>query len=156
MPTRQRKAVRYERDHTRFRTTSTTIKAWTWAAGSVMILALFGAACAATDPTTRPGPTLPPVTGKVVLSQSGSANVTTPNFTVTDPWTISYAYDCGRGPTTVGFSLTLNNIAGTFADDPLPVLAIGPQGAAAKVEHSPGTYSLQISSTCHWTLRVTT
>lgn len=140
----------------RFRGTSTATQVGTWVAASVVVLlALTRVVFASRGTTTPPAPTLAPATGRVVLSQSGSADVTTPNFTVTDPWTISYTYDCGNGPVSVGFSLTLNNVAGTFAEDPLPVLAVERRDAASKVENSPGTYSMHVSSTCNWKLRVT-
>lgn len=83
-PQRQRQPSAW----TRFRKKSMATQVLAWIAASVVALVVL-AAVAGT--TTKPsGTAAPSPHAPVVLTLSGSAAITTPNFTVANPWIITY------------------------------------------------------------------
>lgn len=112
----------------------------------------------ATDPpTTEPAQieTVPPggavLEAGVLVDLGGVGKAATQPFTTPDHWSLHWSYDCSQA----------GDGGGTFAVTPrgpgnlASVSRSEPTGAGVERYDTPGTFTLEISSPCPWTVKVT-
>ncbi len=102
--------------------------------------------------------TTPPFTPKTLLSISGSGTQSTQKFTTgTNDWDLAYSYDCsgfvgGSG----NFIVDIYNGDGTPSFENQGANELGAGALKVQHYHSGGTFYLQISSECSWTVKALT
>ena len=98
-------------------------------------------------------PSLPTAAPSTLLDISGQGTKSTQKFTASGDWDLAYTYNCANFGSTGNFAVEIT------ADDPttleLPVDELGMSGASVEHYHDPGTFYLQITSECLWTVKVT-
>ncbi|GAA0990233.1 hypothetical protein GCM10009555_075670 [Acrocarpospora macrocephala] len=108
-----------------------------------------------TNPPTTPAAdpaSQPPVTGgDVLMSDNGTGNKTTAQFTADASWQIHYTYDCSTNPIGTGHvSVTIKSGTQTIAN---PISEIGTKTDKTTPQTTPGTFTLEITSIgCTWTI----
>lgn len=113
---------------------------------ALLAATVLAAACGA--PSDHPGE-------NVLLRASGTGTQTTQSFTASGAWSIAWSFDCGTG-SGGSFFVDIYN-----ASDHTPdfknrgVVADGKQAAADTSRFAnPGTFYLQVTTTCAWTIKV--
>jgi len=98
-------------------------------------------------------PTGPP-SEKVLLQASGSGTQTTRSFTASRAWSIAWTFDCGTG-SGGSFFVDVYNAADHTPDfKNRGIVAEGEQAAADTSRFTnPGTFYLQVTTTCAWSIR---
>jgi hypothetical protein len=101
------------------------------------------------------GTTTPAPHESVVLQTSGSGTQTTKEFTVTGPWSIAWSFDCGADSGGSFFLDVFNASDHTpdFKNRGVDVEGEKHDSATSRFAN-PGTFYLEITSTCSWSIRV--
>ncbi|GAA1007309.1 hypothetical protein Aple_017870 [Acrocarpospora pleiomorpha] len=101
----------------------------------------------AADPASQP----PAATGNVLMSDNGTGNKTTAQFTVDASWQIHYTYDCSANPIGTGHvAITIKSGTQTIAN---PISELGTKTDKTTPQTTPGTFTLEITSIgCTWTV----
>ena len=91
----------------------------------------------------------------MLLQTSGTGTQTTGSFTASGPWSIAWSFDCGAD---VGASLFVDifNASDRTPDFENRGVDVESEQHAADTSHftHPGTFYLQVTTTCDWKLRV--
>ena len=89
----------------------------------------------------------------VLMKASGGGTQTTATFTASRPWSIAWAFDCGAG-SGGSFFVDIYNASDRTPDFKNQGIAAEGEQQAADTSHfaSPGTFYLQITTTCSWRL----
>jgi len=91
----------------------------------------------------------------VLLQTSGSGTETTATFTATGAWSIAWSFDCGAGSGGSFFVDVYNASDRTPDFKNRGIVAEGEQHAADTSHFAnPGTFYLQITTRCAWTIKV--
>jgi hypothetical protein len=104
-----------------------------------------------TTPAGDPASQTPAAGGNVLMSDNGTGNKTTAQFTVDTSWQIHYTYDCSTNPIGTGHvSITIKSGAQPIAN---PISEVGTKADKTSPQTTPGTFTLEITSIgCTWTI----
>ncbi|GAA0441252.1 hypothetical protein Acor_72920 [Acrocarpospora corrugata] len=111
-----------------------------------------------TPPESQPtqnSPSPPPATnGQVLLSDNGTTNKTTAQFTVDATWQIHYTYDCSANPIGTGHVSAAIKSGAETIDTPLTEIGTKAD-KTTPLQTRPGTFTLEVTSIlCSWTIEV--
>ena len=93
--------------------------------------------------------------GQVLLAVSGNGAKKTQKFTAAADWDLAYTYDCSNFGTQGNFVVMVygdNNQLSLSNDGPNE---LGDKGNDVTHNHHGGTYYLDVTSECRWTIKVT-
>jgi hypothetical protein len=91
----------------------------------------------------------------VLLETSGSGTLTTTTFTTSRPWSIAWSFKCSAG-SGGSFFVDVYNAADHTPDFKNRGIDAEGEEEAADTSHfaNPGTFYLEVTTTCPWTIKV--
>ena len=104
----------------------------------------------ASEPASSPVPSPSPQT---LLNISGSGTKTTQKFTASGDWDLVWTYNCAAFGDGGNFIVDVKNGDGTDSDNQ-GVNQLGAKGSDTEHFHVPGTFYLEVTSECSWTIKV--
>lgn len=92
---------------------------------------------------------------RVLLQASGTGTQITQSFTASAAWGIAWSFDCGSG-SGGSFFLDVYNASDHTPDFKNRGVAAEGEQSAADTSHfaNPGTFYLEVTTTCEWTIKV--
>ena len=105
------------------------------------------------SPTPAASP-VPSPSPQVLLNISGSGTKTTQKFTTSgDDWDLAWTYNCASFGGNGNFIVDIKKGDGTESDNQ-GVNQLGAKGADTEHFHAGGTFYLEVTSECSWTVKV--